>query len=160
MLFRSVNDLDKTPQISGALSIAQFDLAKFLDSIGNPLPPMAEDSLSKVELVSRLQGTPTRLALEDLNLKLDSSTFTGRVAVDDFAKQSLRVQLKGDTFNADDYLPVKSESAKGATAARQAEVQDSEAGAMAAGGTTPLPDAPTKGAWSKIGRASCRERVS
>src|SRR5450830_383344 len=143
-----VNDLDKTPQISGALSIAQFDLAKFLDSIGNPLPPMAEGSLSKVELVSRLQGTPTRLALEDLNLKLDSSTFTGRVAVDDFAKQSLRVQLKGDTFNADDYLPVKSESAKGATAARQAEVQDSEAGAMAAGGTTPLPDAPTKGAWS------------
>lgn len=143
-----VNDLDKTPQISGALSVAQFDLAKFLDSIGNPLPPMAEGSLSKVELISRLQGTPTRLALEDITLKLDSSTFTGRVAVDDFAKQSLRVQLKGDTFNADDYLPAKSESAKGATAARQAEVQNSEAGAMAAGGTTPLPDAPTKGAWS------------
>ncbi|MFA5982319.1 MAG: AsmA family protein [Pseudomonas sp.] len=143
-----VNDLDKTPQLSGALSIAQFDLAKLLDSVGNPLPPMAEGSLSKVELVSRLQGTPTRLALEDLNLKLDGSTFTGRVAVDDFAKQSLRVQLKGDTFNADNYLPAKSESAKGATAARQAEVQNSEAGAMAAGGTTPLPDAPTKGAWS------------
>ena len=47
-----VNDLDKTPQLSGALSIAQFDLAKFLDSVGNPLPPMAEGSLSKVELVS------------------------------------------------------------------------------------------------------------
>ena len=143
-----VNDLDKTPQLSGALSIAQFDLAKFLDSVGHPLPPMAEGSLSKVELVSRLKGTPTSVALEDLNLKLDGSTFTGRVAVDDFAKQSLRVQLKGDTFNADNYLPAKSESAKGASAARQAEVQNSEAGAMAAGGTTPLPDAPTKGAWS------------
>ncbi|WLI07075.1 AsmA family protein [Pseudomonas sp. FP597] len=143
-----VNDLDKTPQLSGALSIAQFDLAKFLDSIGSPLPPMAEGSLSKVELVSRLKGTPTSVALEDLNLKLDGSTFTGRVAVDDFAKQSLRVQLKGDTFNADNYLPAQSESAKGATAARQAEVQNSEAGAMAAGGTTPLPDAPTKSAWS------------
>lgn len=143
-----VNDLDKTPQLSGALSIAQFDLAKFLDSVGNPLPPMAAGSLSKVELVSRLKGTPTSLALEDLNLKLDESTFTGRVAVDDFAKQSLRVQLKADTFNADNYLPAKSDAAKGATAARQAEVQNSEAGAMAAGGTTPLPDAPTKGAWS------------
>jgi len=117
-----VNDLDKTPQLSGALSIAQFDLAKFLDSVGNPLPPMAEGSLSKVELVSRLKGTPTSLALEDLNLKLDGSTFTGRIAVDDFAKQALRVQLKGDTFNVDNYLPAKSESAKGATAARQAEV--------------------------------------
>ncbi|WP_294738827.1 AsmA family protein [uncultured Pseudomonas sp.] len=143
-----VNDLNKTPQVSGALSIAQFDLAKFLDSVGNPLPPMAAGSLSKVELVSRLKGTPTSLALEDLKLKLDESTFTGRVAVDDFAKQSLRVQLKADTFNADNYLPAKSDAAKGATAARQAEVQNSEAGAMAAGGTTPLPDAPTKGAWS------------
>ena len=142
------NDLDKTPQISGALSVAQFDLAKFLESVGHPLPAMAPGSLSKVELVSRLKGTPTSVALEDLNLKLDGSTFTGRVAVDDFAKQSLRVQLKGDTFNADNYLPAKSEAAKGATAARQAEVQSSEAGAMAAGGSTPLPEAPTKGAWS------------
>ena len=142
------NDLDKTPQISGALSVAQFDLAKFLESVGHPLPAMAPGSLSKVELVSRLKGTPTSVALENLNLKLDASTFTGRVAVDDFAKQSLRVQLKGDTFNADNYLPAKSEAAKGATAARQAEVQSSEAGAMAAGGNTPLPEAPTKGAWS------------
>ncbi|WP_395609568.1 AsmA family protein [Pseudomonas sp. B22129] len=143
-----VNDLSKTPQLNGALSIAQFDLAKFLDSVGHPLPPMAEGSLSKIELVSRLKGTPTSAALEDLNLKLDGSTLTGRIAVDDFAKQSLRVQLKADTFNADNYLPAKSESAKGAAAARQAEVQNSEMGAMAAGGTTPLPDAPTKGAWS------------
>ncbi|MFC6339187.1 AsmA family protein [Pseudomonas sp. CCM 7891] len=143
-----VNDLDKTPQISGALSIAQFDLAKFLDSVGHTLPAMAPGSLSKVELVSRLKGTPTSLALEDLNLKLDASTFTGRIAVDDFAKQSLRLQLKADTFNADNYLPAKSEAANSAAAARQAEVQSSEAGAMATGGNSPLPDAPTKGAWS------------
>ncbi|MEG8233353.1 AsmA family protein [Pseudomonas orientalis] len=141
-------DLSNTPQISGALSVAQFDLAKFLESVGHPLPAMAPGSLSKVELVSRLKGTPTNVALEDLNLKLDGSTFTGRVAVDDFAKQSLRVQLKGDTFNADNYLPAKSEAAKGTAAARQAEVQSSEAGAMAAGGNSPLPEAPTKAAWS------------
>jgi len=143
-----VNDLDKTPQISGALSIAQLDLAKFLDSVGHTLPVMAPGSLSKVELVSRLTGTPTSLALEDLNLKLDGSTFTGRIAVDDFAKQSLRLQLKADTFNVDNYLPAKSEAANSAAVARQTEVQNSEAGAMAAGGNSPLPDAPTKGAWS------------
>ncbi|MEN5152063.1 AsmA family protein [Pseudomonas orientalis] len=141
-------DLSNTPRISGALSVAQFDLAKFLESVGHPLPAMAPGSLSKVELVSRLTGTPTNVALEDLNLKLDGSTFTGRIAVDDFAKQSLRVQLKGDTFNADNYLPAKSEAAKGTAAARQAEVQSSEAGAMAAGGNSPLPEAPTKAAWS------------
>ncbi|MBA1427970.1 AsmA family protein [Pseudomonas fluorescens] len=143
-----VTDLTNTPQLSGALSVAQFDLAKFLESVGHPLPPMAPGSLSKVELVSRLKGTPTNVALEDLNLKLDGSTFTGRVAVDDFARQSLRVQLKGDTFNVDNYLPAKSDAAKGTAAARQAEVQSSEAGAMAAGGNSPLPEAPTKAAWS------------
>ena len=143
-----VNDLDKTPQISGGISIAQFDLAKFVDSIGQTLPAMAEGSLTKVELVSRLQGTPTSMALEDLNLKLDDSTFSGRLAIEDFAKQSLRAQLKADTFNVDRYLPPKSAAANSAAVARKAEVQSSEADAMAGAGTTPLPDAPTKGAWS------------
>ena len=143
-----VNELDKTPQISGGLSVAQLDLAKFLDSIGHALPKMAPGSLSKVELVTRLSGTPNSMAFDELNLKVDDSTFTGRIAVDDFAKQALRLQLKGDTFDADRYLPAKSEQASGATAARKAEVQSSEAGALAASGDTPLPDAPTKSGWS------------
>ncbi len=143
-----VNDLDKTPQISGGVSIAQFDLAKFVDSIGQKLPAMAEDSLSKVELVSRLTGTPTSVALDDINLKVDDSNFSGRIAVEDFAKQSLRVQLKGDTFNADRYLPPTSAEANSAAVARQSEVKSTEADALAGVGNTPLPNAPTKGAWS------------
>ena len=142
------NDLDKTPQISGALSIAQFDLAKFVDSIGQKLPAMAEGSLSKVELVSRLAATPTSLALDNINLKLDDSTFSGRIAVEDFAKQALRVQLKADTFNADRYFPPKSADANSAAVARQAEVSSTEADALAGAGSTPLPNAPTQGAWS------------
>ena len=143
-----VNDLDKTPQISGGLSIAQFDLAKFVDSIGQKLPAMAEGSLSKVELVSRLAGTPTSLSLDNINLKLDDSTFSGRIAVEDFARQALRVQLKGDTFNADRYLPPKSAEANSAAVARKSEVSSTEADAMAGAGNTSLPNAPTKGAWS------------
>ena len=145
----NVRDLDKAPQVSGGLSIAQFDLRTFLDGIGHPLPATADPAaFKKLELVTRLQGTQNSLALEDLAVKLDDSTFTGRVAVDDFAKQALRVRLKADTFNADRYLPAKSEEAKGATAARQAEVKQQEATAVAGAGTTPLPDAPTQVAWS------------
>lgn len=143
-----VNDLDKTPQVSGGISIAQFDLAKFVDSIGQKLPAMAEGSLSKVELVSRLAATPTSLALDSLNLKVDDSTFSGRIAVEDFAKQSLRAVLKADTFNVDRYLPPKSAEANSATQVRQAEVASTEADAMAGAGSTPLPPAPTKDAWS------------
>ncbi|WP_449122602.1 AsmA family protein [Pseudomonas sp. MPG01] len=142
------NDLDKTPQISGGLSIAQFDLAKFVDSIGQKLPAMAEGSLSKVELVSRVAATPTSIAFDNINLKLDDSSFSGRIAVEDFAKQSLRAILKADTFNADRYLPPKSAQANSATQVRQAEVASTEADAMAGAGSTPLPDKPSKTAWS------------
>ncbi|HBK50313.1 AsmA family protein [Pseudomonas putida] len=145
----NLRDLDKAPQLSGGLSIAQFSLRTFLESIGHPLPATNDPAaFAKLELVTRLQGTPSSLALEDLAVKLDDSTFSGRVAVEDFAKQALRLQLKGDTFDADRYLPAKSEEAKGATAARQAEVKQQEASAVAGAGTTPLPNAPTQVAWS------------
>jgi len=130
------------------LSIAQFDLAKFIDSIGQTLPAMAEGSLSKVELVSRVAGTPTSVSLDNINLKIDDSSFSGRIAVEDFAKQSLRAVLKADTFNVDRYLPPKSAEANSATQVRQAEVASTEADAMAGAGTTPLPESPTKTAWS------------
>ena len=142
------NSLDKTPQISGGLSIAQLDLAKFLDSIGQTLPTMAPGSLSKFELVTQLSATPTSVSFDDLKLNLDDSTFNGRIAVEDFAKQALRIQLKADTFDADRYLPPKSAEANGVKAARQAEVQGSEASALTASGDSPLPDAPTKSGWS------------
>ncbi|RON95417.1 cell envelope biogenesis protein AsmA [Pseudomonas fluorescens] len=142
------NDLDKTPQITGGISIAQFDLAKFVDSIGQKLPAMAEGSLSKVELVSRVAATPGSVAFDNINLKLDDSSFSGRIAVEDFAKQSLRAVLKADTFNVDRYLPPKSAQANSATQVRQAEVASTEADAMAGAGSTPLPDKPSKTAWS------------
>ncbi len=145
----NLRDLDKAPQLSGGLSIAQFNLRTFLDSIGRPLPATNDPAaFAKLELVTRLQGTPNSLALEDLAVKLDDSTFSGRVAVEDFAKQAMRLQLKGDAFDADRYFPAKSEEAKGATAARQAEVKQQEASAAAGAGTTPLPNAPTQVAWS------------
>ncbi|WP_030141483.1 AsmA family protein [Pseudomonas fluorescens] len=143
-----VNDLDKTPQLNGGISIAQFDLASFVDSVGQKLPAMAEGSLTKVELASRVAATPTSVEFNDINLKLDESNFSGRIAVEDFAKQSLRAQLKADTFNVDRYLPPKSAEADSAKAAREAEVSNTEASAMAGAGSTPLPSAPTQGAWS------------
>ncbi|MEN2397736.1 AsmA family protein [Pseudomonas halotolerans] len=143
-----VNDLDKTPQLSGGMSIAQFDLAKFVDSVGQKLPVMGEGSLSKVELVTRIAATPTSAEFNSINLKIDDSTFSGRLAVEDIAKQSLRAQLKADTFNVDRYLPPKSAEADSSKAAREAEVSNTEASAMAGAGSTPLPSAPTQGAWS------------
>jgi AsmA protein len=140
-------DLQDQPKITGALSIAQFNLRDFLEGIGQQLPAMADSTaLSKAELVTRLAGTTTSLTLEDIDLKLDDSTFTGQIAVSDFAKQALRVDLNGDQLNLSRYLPPP-EKEDSAGAARQSEVQASKA-ALIGGGTTPLPDKPTQHAWS------------
>ena len=145
----SVRELDKAPKISGGLSIAQLDLRKFLDSVGVELPAMNDPTtLTSFELVGRLDGSQNSVALEDLAMKLDASTFTGRIAVEDIAKKALRIQLKNDKFDADRYLLAKSEAAASAKAARQAEVKGNEVSALAGSGTTPLPDAPTQVAWS------------
>jgi AsmA protein len=143
-----VRDLDKAPQLSGALSIAQINLRDFLENIGQPAPALGEGSLNKFEIVTRVAANPTSVTLDGLTLKLDDSTITGRIAVEDIAKQSLRLQLKADTFNADRYRPAPSEERKGASAARKAEVEGGEAQALAGAGTTPLPEQPTKAAWS------------
>ena len=141
-----LRDLQEQPKLAGALTIAQFNAREFLEGIGQQLPPMAEKTaLSKVELVTRLTGTQNSLMFEELNLTLDDSTFTGQAGISDFARQALRVQLKGDRLNLDHYLPPTSTDTT--SAARRSEVKKTEAGAIGSG-TTPLPDQPTQQAWS------------
>ncbi|WP_341782251.1 AsmA family protein [Ectopseudomonas mendocina] len=141
-----VRELDQDTKISGGLSIASLNLREFLDGIGVELPAMqASDALHHFELVSRLNGLSKGMMLEELNLKLDGSTFTGKLGVTDLAQQALRVDLKGDKLDLDRYLPPKAQGS--AAAARKAEVKDSVASA-GKDGTTPLPNAPTQQAWS------------
>lgn len=140
-------DLDSEPKLSGALTVAQFNLREFLQSTGQELPAMADgNALGKAELVSRLSGTQNSLALEELTLKLDDSTFTGQIAVSDFARQALRVNLKGDRLDLDRYLPPPTKD-EAAGAARKSEVKSTQASAVGSG-TTPLPSSPTQQAWS------------
>lgn len=143
-----VRDLSSQPKLSGGLSIAPLNLREFLATIGQTLPPTSDEkAFSQFELVTRLNGTPTSLAFEELQLKLDDSSLSGQIAIADFAKQALRVQLKGDQLNLDRYLPAESKDTKDAGAARKAEVKASVASAGQSGSTA-LPNAPTQHAWS------------
>ncbi|ACO76709.1 hypothetical protein AvCA_04540 [Azotobacter vinelandii CA] len=144
-----VRELDKIPQLSGGLSIAQFNPREFLAGLGQELPATADPaSLTRLELTTQLGGSPSAVAFDKLDLKLDDSQFTGRIAVADLARQALRVQLKGDKLDLDRYLAPKSEKREAAGAARQAEVKGAVASAIQ-NSDTPLPDAPTQQAWSE-----------
>lgn len=143
-----IRDLDSEPKLTGGLSIAPVNLREFLATIGQTLPPLNDDkALSQFELVGRLSGSPTSLTMQELKLKLDDSSFSGQIGIADFAKQALRVQLKGDSLDLDRYLPKPSKDSQDAGAARQAEVKQSVASAGQSG-STPLPKAPTQHAWS------------
>ena len=140
-----VHDLDKTPRLEGGLSIAQLDLREFLTGLGVELPVMQDaNTLKRFELATQLKGSPSDLALEQLTLKLDDSSFSGRLAVADIERQALRAQLKADKLDLDRYLPPKK---KDDASARQAEIQGTVA--SAGQGTTPLPEKPTQQAWSE-----------
>lgn len=140
-----VRELDREPRVSGGLSIAAFNVRDFLAGLGRELPAMSDaNALSRVEMATRLNGTPASMALEELTLKVDDTILTGRIAVEDFARQALRLQLKGDRLDVSRYLPPK--EIDGASAARQSEVQESADTASA--GDSPLPVAPTRHAWS------------
>ncbi len=144
----NVRNLDKEPQLTGGLSIAEFNLREFLDGIGHPAPASADfNALSKVELVTRLQGNANSLTLNELKLKVDESAFTGSLAVTDLAKQALSVQLKGDKLNLDNYLPPKAKD-QGPTNQRQAEVSGVLANA-GKDGNSDLPAPPSQQAWSE-----------
>ena len=143
-----LRDISSAPKLSGGLSIAPLNLREFLATIGQTLPPMNDGkTLTQFELVTRLSGTENSISLDELQLKLDDSSFTGQIAVADLAKQALRVQLKGDKLDLDRYLPAPSQEQQGAAAARKSEVRASISDAGQSG-TTPLPDAPTQQAWS------------
>ncbi|MNF37178.1 putative assembly protein [compost metagenome] len=143
-----VHDLDKDARLEGGLSIAPFNLREFLTGVGFELPPMSDaNALQKFELVTKLNGSANSLALEGLSFKLDDSSFNGRLAVADFAQKAVRLQLKGDKFDLDRYLPPKAKAKQEAKSARQAEVKTTVAAASQ--GNTPLPNAPTQAAWSE-----------
>lgn len=139
-------DLDKTPKLSGGISIAELNLREFLAGVGVTLPAMADPTtLGRFELVSRLSGTPTSLMLEELKLKLDDSSFSGRLEFADFSRQALRTQLKVDHLDLDRYL---SPATKDGSSARDTEVKAAVASAGEQG-STELPKAPTQQAWSE-----------
>ena len=75
-----------------------------LDSAGEPIP----NGAMKIDLFSNLAADFSgdgSLALNDLKIKFDDTTFTGKSSVTNLGKPAIRFSLAGDTLNVDRYLP-------------------------------------------------------
>ena len=137
--------LDKQAQLSGALSIAPVNLHEFLSGIGIALPEMADKkALNHFELSTRLQGTLNSFMLNEMALSIDQTALSGSAGIKDFTTTMLYANLQGDELDADRYLPPVTPQA---TTERQTQVQQ-QTQKSGTSGTTALPDAPSKTAWS------------
>lgn len=102
----NITNLTNTPSVKGNLTANPFNLRKVLTDIGIELPDMADNkALTQVSLSTNVTASAKAVALDNLKIKLDSTNINGNVAITDLATQAIKVQLKADTINVDNYLP-------------------------------------------------------
>lgn len=101
------------PEIKGSLKVDDFDLKKLLETLGQPAPVTADaNALTRIGLSATLAGTTDTLAINPLTITVDDSSFNGSAAVD-LKTMAQTLTLKGESFNADRYLPPASEGSAG-----------------------------------------------
>ena len=101
--------IDK-PSFSGKLSTNEFVPRQLLASLGITLPEMADPSvMGKAKLSSHFSGGLDNVALTELALQLDDTTFGGKASVAKFATPVIRYTLTLDEIDIDRYLPPPSD---------------------------------------------------
>lgn len=103
------------PEFKGRVELAPFSPRNLLAELGREelVPDTADPSaLGHFAFAGDLAATPSSASVTELDLQLDASRVTGRVAVADFAKQALRFDLALDRIDLDRYLPPETPEAE------------------------------------------------
>jgi AsmA protein len=104
-----IKDLQTNLTYSGHLALEEIALRNLLSALDITLDTVNPDVLSKFSLSSAFEGNDKKINLNDIKLLLDDSKFEGSVAVADFEKSVLKINLTGDKLNLDHYLPPSTE---------------------------------------------------
>ncbi len=114
------------PRVTGRFEIPGTDLRRVLARLEQELPEMADDdALTDFGLEAAFSFAGERVSLEDLVLRLDDTTFTGGLSVEDFARPMIGFNLEGDRLDADRYLPPPGED-EAEPAAAPEDAEDAE----------------------------------
>jgi len=123
--------LDRQPELSGNLELAEFNLRKWMGDHAMSLPPMADpNTLTRVAARVKLQGEGGMTRMDDLMLRLDESQLNGSASL---RGSAIGFNLNLDTIDVDRYLPQgdgekqqeKSESAKSGSTKAAAKSEES-----------------------------------
>lgn len=110
-----VHPVTRDTAFTGSINVAQFNPRTVMSQLDMKAPNTSDDkALTRFSLTSDFSGTPQRISLHDLKVKLDDSNLTGRASVDGFSHPAVRFDLSLDQMDVDRYLPPHSKSGKGA----------------------------------------------
>lgn len=129
----NVTNLDTEPAITGQLASNDFSPREMFAKLGIEAPVTADESvLTSASLSLALAATPASAALNDLTIKLDDTTFSGKASVPSLAGAipPLRFDFNVDAIDIDRYLPPASDA--------PAEEQDTSEPAVATTGDEPI----------------------
>ena len=112
----SAEHLQDNPVFQGKLSVAEFNFAKVMKDFALAAPVMRDPTaLNKLALSVNISATKDSLDLQNLNLKIDSSTISGSTSLKNFAAPNIEFNLAVDSLNVDNYLPPADKSKKSIT---------------------------------------------
>ncbi len=100
-----VSGLQNRMSYKGNLKLESISLRDLLNHFDVQLETANKEAISILEFSSPFEGDEQKIALNDMQLLLDGNVFKGYFAITDFAKSAIKLNLHGDTFNLDDYLP-------------------------------------------------------
>nr|WP_324259963.1 AsmA family protein [Cellvibrio fontiphilus] len=106
----ALSDVQNKPAYKGQLSLKETNLRGLLAALGTELETANSDALKQFSLSAAIDGNDQQLQLTNLVLQLDKTRFAGALAITDLATTALKVDLKGDSINVDDYLPPPSDT--------------------------------------------------
>lgn len=117
----NVKDLQKQMIYDGTLNMQPLNLRQLLAALGTTLETANSDALKKFSITTAFRGDANQASLDNIQMVLDKTTLTGLAAITDFATTALKLSVKGNSINVDDYLPPVSESPKATTASSEAD---------------------------------------
>lgn len=112
------------PQPAATISIAAFSPRTLMQELAIEAPPTADpDVLGKLILDAKAKVGATAIALSDLKLVIDDTTFNGRLSVPKSADGTFELDLAGDRIDLARYMaPASEEAAADAKAAETVEI--------------------------------------
>lgn len=101
-----IRNLRDDPAVEGRFTLAETDLRDVLRRLGEEAPETTDPDVLKVFSAEGIfRASAESAQVDDLDIRLDDTRFTGSVAVRDFDNPMIGFRFEGDRLDADRYLP-------------------------------------------------------